>query len=66
MKKNHSSDSLALAKAIQEECVKEARNGFRDASIRGLCSEGAMEAAISAIQMVEVEKIVKKFDQSET
>lgn len=62
---NNCSDTLAIAKAVQNACIKEAKDGFRDASIRGLCSEGAMEAAISAIQMVDVDKIVEKFKQSQ-
>lgn len=61
MKKEKNSFAFALAKTIQNTCIKEAKSGFRDASIRGLCSEGAMEAAISAIQMIDVEKIVRDF-----
>jgi hypothetical protein len=65
MKNEKSSYAVALAKAIQNRCIKEAQMGFRDASVRGLCSEGAMEAAISAMQMMDVEKIVRDFDPSE-
>jgi len=65
MSENMSRYNLRLAKAIRDECVREARNGFREASMRGLCSEGAMEAAISAIQMVNVEKIAREFGQTE-
>ena len=65
MKKEKGSDSLAIAKAVQNACIKEAKDGFRDASIRGLCSDGAMEAAISAIQMVDIEKIVRELNQTD-
>lgn len=51
---------LVLAEAVRQACVKEAREGFRDASIQGLCSEGAMEAAVSAIQRLDIENLIRK------
>ncbi len=57
---------IELAEAIRRECVASAREGFREASMSGLCAEGAMEAAVSAIQMVNVEKIIEDFDKSES
>lgn len=56
----------ALAKAVRQLCVEEAINGFRNASMSGLCIDGAIEAAVSAIEMVDVEKIIEEFDRSET
>jgi hypothetical protein len=49
---------IDLAQAVRNACVEAAREGFRDASIQGLCNEGAVEAAISAIQMLNIEKLV--------
>lgn len=46
------------AQQIREACIKAAREGFMDASIQGLCTEGAMEAAVSAIQMLDLEKLL--------
>lgn len=57
---------IELAEAIRQICVDQAKEGFRDASISGLCAEGAMEAAVSAIQRVNVEKIIEDFDKSES
>ena len=34
------------AEIIREACIKVAKEGFMDASISGLCAEGAMEAAV--------------------
>ncbi|MEX0609338.1 MAG: acetyltransferase [Balneolaceae bacterium] len=48
------------AEQIREACIKAAREGFIDASISGLCEEGAMEAAISAIQLLDLEKMIKE------
>ncbi|MEX2435942.1 MAG: acetyltransferase [Balneolaceae bacterium] len=52
--------TLNVAEIIKNACIEAARDGFRDASMSGLCTEGAMEAAISAIQKLDVEEIVKK------
>lgn len=51
-------DDKEFAEKIREACIKAAREGFMDASISGLCTEGAMEAAISAMQSLEIEKIL--------
>ncbi|CAN5130091.1 hypothetical protein BH23BAC3_BH23BAC3_33300 [soil metagenome] len=50
---------LALAEAVRQACLKEAKEGFRDASIQGLCSDGAMEAAVSAIQRLDIEDVIR-------
>lgn len=50
----------ALAKAIQNACVQAAQDGFQDASMQGLCHEGAVEAAISAIQMVKLDDVIEQ------
>lgn len=47
-----------IAKQVQEAFIEAARDGFRGASISGLCAEGAMEPAGSAIQRLELEKII--------
>lgn len=51
-------EQLHFAQKIKEACIKAAREGFQDASISGLCSEGAMEAAVSAIQNLDIQKIL--------
>jgi len=53
-------EKIELAEQVREECIKAAREGFRDASMSGLCSEGTMEAAISAIQRLVLNKIINK------
>lgn len=50
---------LALAETIREACLQSAREGFQDASIQGLCRDGAIEAAISAIQKLDLEKLIE-------
>jgi len=53
-------EKIELAEQVREECIKAAREGFRDASMSGLCSEGTKEAAISAIQRLVLNKIINK------
>ncbi|MGA8260338.1 MAG: hypothetical protein WB783_09025 [Arenicellales bacterium] len=47
-----------LADRIRDECIKSALSAYENAAISGLCAEGAFEAAISAIQMLDVGAIV--------
>lgn len=51
------------AEKIREACIKAAREGFMDASMSGLCNEGAVEAAISSIQMLNLEKVLKEAEK---
>jgi hypothetical protein len=43
-----------LAEAVREACVEAAIAGYESAGIAGLCGEGAFEAAISAIRMLDL------------
>ncbi|MAO63768.1 MAG: acetyltransferase [Balneola sp.] len=53
------SEQLVIAEQIREACIKAAREGFMDASMSGLCMEGALEAAISAMQSLNIDQILK-------
>lgn len=50
-------DRHDLAREVREACIQTALSAYEDASISGLCGEGAFEAAISAIRMLDVEAI---------
>lgn len=58
--KDRNEQFILLAERIRQACLKAAKEGFREASMSGLCSEGAIEAAVGAIQSVDVEKIVRQ------
>jgi hypothetical protein len=51
-------DENKLAEMIRLACIKAAKEGFMDASMSGLCTEGAMEAAISAMESLDLEKLI--------
>lgn len=66
MENNNSTErDLKLAESVREQCVKEAKEGFMDASIQGLCAEGAMEAAVSAIERLDLKKMIDKLNTSD-
>ena len=49
-----------VAERVRNACINAAREGFQDAAISGLCAEGAMEAAISAMQKLDLELIIQE------
>lgn len=51
-------EQFKIAEKIKKACIQAAKEGFQDASMSGLCSEGAMEAAVSAIQKLDIQKIL--------
>ncbi|MBD3615055.1 MAG: acetyltransferase [Gracilimonas sp.] len=56
--------NIEYAENIRGACIKAAQEGFMDASISGLCAEGAMEAAISAMQSLNLKKILDEEQSS--
>lgn len=47
-----------VAEQVRQACVEAARDGYEEARISGLCEEGAVEAAISAIQMLDLDALL--------
>lgn len=52
-------ERLRLARAVRDACLKAAQEGYERAAISGLCEDGALEAALSAIQMIDLEAIAR-------
>ncbi len=48
----------SLAKSVRQACVEAVIEGFTVAAMRGLCHEGAVEAAVSAVKQVPLEELV--------
>ena len=55
-------DPLELAGHVRAACVLAALDGYERAQIAGLCQEGAWEAAIEAMRMIDLRAILP--DQS--
>lgn len=62
MKEQQENPRLALAELIRKACVEAAREGYEDASISGLCAEGALEAALSSIERLDLQALLKAQD----
>ena len=54
------SKELEIADIVRKKCIEAAKEGFTDASMDGLCAEGAMEAAISAMQSLDLDRVIKE------
>ena len=53
-------DPLQLAAAVRNACVRAALDGYEQAQIAGLCQEGAWEAAVDAMRMVDLRTILQE------
>ena len=57
---NNSEDRLALAERVRAACIEAALAGYENAAVAGLCGEGALEVAISAMRQVDIDAIVAR------
>lgn len=55
-------EQMKLAESVRGACIDAAKEGFRDASMSGLCAEGAVEAAVSAIQSLDLEQVIQNLE----
>lgn len=46
-----------LKEQTRAACLKAARDAFEDAQMRGLCAEGALEAALGAIETLDLDSL---------
>jgi len=53
-------DSEQLADTVRQACIRAALEGYEHAAISGLCHEGAWEAAISAMKMLDLEVLLRE------
>lgn len=52
-----------IARQARDECIQAALAAYQDASISGLCAEGAFEAAVSAMRMLDADKLAERAAQ---
>ena len=50
-------DPLVLAEEIRSACIETALAAYEDAGISGLCAEGRWEAAVSAMQSLDLRRL---------
>jgi len=56
--------TLQLAEAVRAACLAAALESYEDASMRGLCHEGAWECAIGAIRALNVRSLVALYQET--
>lgn len=49
-----------VAEAVRRACVQAARDGWERAGLSGLCAEGAAEAAVDAVRMLDVAVVARE------
>jgi hypothetical protein len=53
------SEAQRIAQFVKDACIRAVLEGYENAAMSGLCHEGAWEAAISAIRMLDLETILR-------
>jgi hypothetical protein len=53
-------DTLQIAEAVRAECVEAATAAYEDAGVQGLCAVGRWEAAIGALQSLDLQALLQK------
>ncbi len=48
----------SLAEAVRRACIQAAIAGYREAALSGLCHAGALEAALGAMEMLDLSGLV--------
>jgi hypothetical protein len=51
-------DQRRLAEAVKAACIRAAEQGFEQAAASGLCDEGALEAALGAVRMLDLDAVL--------
>lgn len=57
---------MQLADTVRTACIRAALEGYQQASISGLCHEGAFEAAVDAIRMLDLAAVVQQVPAART
>lgn len=53
-------DALQLAETVRRACLRSARQAFEEAAASGLCGEGALEAALGAMEMLDLRALLEQ------
>jgi hypothetical protein len=59
-------DSYQLTEAVRAACLRAAIDAYEDAGIQGLCEEGRWEAAVGAIQSIDLRELIRELELART
>lgn len=57
-------DPDQLAEAVRTACLQAAIAAYDDAGLRGLCEEGRWEAAVGALQSIDLHKLIQELERA--
>jgi hypothetical protein len=57
-------EAQRLAEAVRTACLKAAKQGYEEASASGLCHEGAVEASLGAVSMLDLKALLAALNPS--
>lgn len=52
-----------LAEAVRAACEQAVVSAYEDAGLRGLCPAGRWEAALGALQSIDLQKLIAEFER---
>jgi hypothetical protein len=52
-----SEERQRIVEAVREVCIRAAQQAYEEAAVSGVCAEGAFEAAVGAMRMVELRAV---------
>jgi hypothetical protein len=59
-------DSDQIAEAVRAACERAAISAYEDAGIQGLCEEGRWEAAVGALQSIDLRRLIQELELANT
>lgn len=63
MSKPLESHLRATAERVRDACIATAKTAYFDAAASGLCGEGALEAALGAVQSMDLDRLLAERDR---
>lgn len=55
-------EALQIAERVRAACARAAAAAHEDAGVQGLCAEGRWEAAVSAIERLDLQALLRALD----
>jgi hypothetical protein len=49
-----------IAERVRAACLEAARQGYAQAAVAGLCHEGALETSLGAIEMLDLDPLLRE------
>lgn len=53
-----------IAEAVRAACEQAAMSAYEDAGLRGLCEAGRWEAAVGALQSLDLQKLIQALERT--